>query len=73
VGWDFSKYYLLYIGGFLWVEWSRENDAYIYMMCFQTLSFMGTWVLYDYIVCANCFMCVVLGENGVFRIFYPLV
>jgi hypothetical protein len=64
---------LLYLGDF-YVWNGVEGMVRIYMTCFQTLSFMVTWVFIR--VCTagvNGFMCVVLGENGVFRISDPLV
>jgi hypothetical protein len=40
------------------VEWSRENDVCIYMMCLQSLSPMGMWVLHKYALLVLTVACV---------------
>jgi hypothetical protein len=56
------------------VKWSRENGAYIYEMFSNVVLYGGVGATRVCIVGANSGMCVVLGENRAFQIFFdPLV
>jgi hypothetical protein len=55
------------------LDWSRENGACIYDVFSNFALYGEVGVIRVCIVGANGCMCVVLGEDGVFRIFDPLV